>query len=126
MGRENTPIEGAKADQQAGTAKVVVRVVERPQEPAADISDAQAVPDADVKISDDGGFQGDQLTNERGSAEFAAVPTGKLYIDVRRNGDRLQVTFQVTEDPAQEIWITLPPQTAAAQASKKSPASLRR
>jgi hypothetical protein len=69
-----------------------------------------AVSDAEVRVSGDGGFHDDQLTNERGRVEFAAVPAGKLEVDVRRNGDRYRYTFQswITEEPHQELLITLP------------------
>jgi peptidoglycan hydrolase-like protein with peptidoglycan-binding domain len=125
MGRDNAATE--TADENAQTAHVVVRVIERPQETATDVADAQAVSGAEVKLVGNLAFNAEQLTDERGRAEFAAVPIGKLNIDVRRNNDHSGVIFQVTQDPAQEIWITLPKEVAAsAQVSKKDVGSPRR
>jgi len=119
MGRDKAATETEADDDKAQAAHVVVRVMERPQEAVADTSDAEAVPGAEVKLAGSQEFHGEQLTDERGRAEFAAVPVGKLNIDVRRNGDHSGVIFQVTEDPVQEIWITLPKEATSAHVSKK-------
>jgi hypothetical protein len=87
VGRERDP-----------TSAVVVRVMEATR---------IAVSDAEVRISNDRGLLSDQ-TNEQGSVAFAAVPAGKLNIDVRRNEDRSRYTVQVTEEPRQEVLIILP------------------
>jgi hypothetical protein len=71
-------------------------------------SDAKAVADAQVIVSGDRGFHLDQQTDERGRVELGRVRAGQLDIEVRRNGDRFRSTFQVTEDPLQELWMTLP------------------
>jgi hypothetical protein len=66
------------------------------------------VADAQVIVSGDRGFHQDQQTDDRGRIELGRVRAGQLDIEVRRNGDRFRSTFQVTEDPLQEFWITLP------------------
>jgi peptidoglycan hydrolase-like protein with peptidoglycan-binding domain len=89
--------------QMATTVDVAVRVM----------AATEAVSGAAVKISSDRGFQDDQVTNERGSAVFAAVPAGKVDIDVRRNEERSRFTFRITAEPRQEVLILLSTPDAA-------------
>lgn len=87
---------------------VVIRVVEATQ---GAVSEAEAVPDAEVTISGDRDFNRIQLTNERGTVEFPALPAGALKVSVRRNGGTFRYTsqLQITQEPHQQIFLTLPP-----------------
>lgn len=87
------------------TVSVAIRVMQAA--PGAE-SDTEAVAGAQVIVSGDQGLHQDQQTDERGRIELGRIRAGQLAVDVRRNGERYRSTFQVTEDPLQEFWITLP------------------
>lgn len=63
---------------------------------------------AEVVITVDRDFYDDERTNERGRAEFAAVPSGKLNLNVRQNQSRSRFTIQIADDPHQEVHVVLP------------------
>lgn len=97
-----TRLRPAGLSERERTARhVVIVVVEESRE---------AVSNAEVRISSDRGLHHDELTNEDGKVELAAVPAGELDVAVRRNGDTFRYTSQlrITEEPYQEALIILP------------------